>query len=118
MHRSVIGQLKPNYAKADGSFARLRCVCLPSLSGHYYVLLESSFPAEEEEEEPGGLMGALPPFLLRSIVKDKQFKKVKSSLAGLGLNTVCEEAKCPNVGEVASSSSSSSHNPISPIIIT
>lgn len=36
----------------------------------------------------------------RSIVKDKQFQSVKKSLAGLGLNTVCEEAKCPNVGEV------------------
>ena len=30
MHRSVLGQLKPNYAKADGSFARLRCGSLPS----------------------------------------------------------------------------------------
>mmetsp|Transcript_31322 Transcript_31322/g.78799 ORF Transcript_31322/g.78799 Transcript_31322/m.78799 type:complete len:405 (-) Transcript_31322:30-1244(-) len=58
MHRSVLGQLKPDHVKADGSFARLR-----------------------------------------SIVKDRQFQRVKQSLQGLGLNTVCEEAKCPNVGE-------------------
>ena len=25
MHRSVLGQLKPDYVKADGSFKRLRC---------------------------------------------------------------------------------------------
>jgi hypothetical protein len=61
---------------------------------------------EEEQEAQGLLMGAMSLFLSRSIVKDKQFKKVKSSLAGLGLNTVCEEAKCPNVGEVATPSSS------------
>mmetsp|Transcript_44583 Transcript_44583/g.107585 ORF Transcript_44583/g.107585 Transcript_44583/m.107585 type:complete len:405 (-) Transcript_44583:79-1293(-) len=58
MHRSVLGQLKPDHVKADGSFKRLR-----------------------------------------SIVKDRQFQRVKQSLQGLGLNTVCEEAKCPNVGE-------------------
>lgn len=58
MHRSVKGQLKPDYVKADGSFQRLR-----------------------------------------SIVKDPNFKKVKQSLKGLGLVTVCEEAKCPNMAE-------------------
>ena len=30
---------------------------------------------------------------------DPQYQRVKQSLKGLSLNTVCEEAKCPNVGE-------------------
>ena len=30
---------------------------------------------------------------------DPNFQRVKQSLKGLGLNTVCEEAKCPNLGE-------------------
>ena len=30
---------------------------------------------------------------------DPQYQRVKQSLQGLGLNTVCEEAKCPNLGE-------------------
>ena len=58
LNRSVLGQLKPDYAKADGSFKHLR-----------------------------------------SIVKDPEFRKVKDALRGLDLVTVCEEAKCPNIGE-------------------
>lgn len=58
LNRSVLGQLKPDYAKADGSFKNLR-----------------------------------------SIVKDPEFRKVKDALRGLNLVTVCEEAKCPNIGE-------------------
>lgn len=58
LNRSVLGQLKPDYAKADGSFKHLR-----------------------------------------SIVKDPEFRKVKDALRGLNLVTVCEEAKCPNIGE-------------------
>jgi len=58
LHRSVLGQPKPDYARADGSFSRLR-----------------------------------------NIVKDPQYRKVKGALKGLDLVTVCEEAKCPNIGE-------------------
>lgn len=58
LNRSVLGQLKPDYAKVDGSFKNLR-----------------------------------------SIVKDPEFRKVKDALRGLNLVTVCEEAKCPNIGE-------------------
>ena len=58
LNRSVLGQLKPDYAKADGSFKNLR-----------------------------------------SIVSDPEFRKVKDALRGLNLVTVCEEAKCPNIGE-------------------
>lgn len=30
---------------------------------------------------------------------DSRYTKVKDSLEGLSLNTVCEEAQCPNIGE-------------------
>lgn len=29
----------------------------------------------------------------------KEYKRLRSSLRGLGLSTVCEEARCPNIGE-------------------
>ena len=33
------------------------------------------------------------------IATDSRYTHVKDSLKGLNLNTVCEEAKCPNIGE-------------------
>jgi len=41
----------------------------------------------------------LPPWLKRKIPVGKNFHKLKSDLRSLGLSTVCEEAKCPNIGE-------------------
>ena len=41
----------------------------------------------------------LPPWLKTKIPVGKNFSKLKSDLRGLGLATVCEEAKCPNIGE-------------------
>ena len=38
MHRSVLGQLKPDYVKADGSFKRLRCSQYePRMNFHYII---------------------------------------------------------------------------------
>jgi len=34
-----------------------------------------------------------------SLLEESRYTEVKNSLADLNLNTVCEEAKCPNVGE-------------------
>ncbi|KAF9044834.1 mitochondrial Lipoyl synthase [Hymenopellis radicata] len=45
----------------------------------------------------------LPSFLKTSIPSGSSFKKIKSDLRGLGLHTVCEEARCPNIGECWSS---------------
>ncbi|TFK76980.1 mitochondrial Lipoyl synthase [Pluteus cervinus] len=41
----------------------------------------------------------LPSFLKTSIPSGESFKKIKQDLRGLGLHTVCEEARCPNIGD-------------------
>lgn len=47
----------------------------------------------------------IPPWLKSSkkIPVGPEFWKIKESLRGLGLHTVCEEAKCPNIGDCWSS---------------
>ncbi|WOO84988.1 Lipoyl synthase, mitochondrial [Vanrija pseudolonga] len=41
----------------------------------------------------------LPSFLKHPIPKGKSYTEIKKDLRGLKLHTVCEEAKCPNIGE-------------------
>jgi len=41
----------------------------------------------------------LPPWLKTEIPMGKNYARLKSTLRGLNLHTVCEEAKCPNIGE-------------------
>ena len=41
----------------------------------------------------------LPPWLKRNIAVGPNYHKIKESLRTLKLNTVCEEARCPNIGE-------------------
>ncbi|XP_043205111.1 lipoyl synthase, mitochondrial-like [Amphibalanus amphitrite] len=41
----------------------------------------------------------LPPWLKTEIPIGKNYTKLKDTLRGLNLHTVCEEAKCPNIGE-------------------
>jgi len=41
----------------------------------------------------------LPPWLKTEIPVGKNFSKLKKDLRGLKLATVCEEARCPNIGE-------------------
>ncbi|RDB29471.1 Lipoyl synthase, mitochondrial [Hypsizygus marmoreus] len=41
----------------------------------------------------------LPSYLKTSIPSGASFNKIKKDLRGLGLNTVCEEARCPNIGD-------------------
>ncbi|XP_055333776.1 lipoyl synthase, mitochondrial-like [Paramacrobiotus metropolitanus] len=41
----------------------------------------------------------LPPWLKREIPVGKNFNRLKDSLRELNLHTVCEEARCPNIGE-------------------
>ncbi|KNC53669.1 lipoic acid synthase [Thecamonas trahens ATCC 50062] len=40
-----------------------------------------------------------PEWLKRDMPRGANYKRLKNSLDGLDLNTVCEEAKCPNIGE-------------------
>ncbi|KAF8167980.1 mitochondrial Lipoyl synthase [Crassisporium funariophilum] len=41
----------------------------------------------------------LPAFLKTSIPSGASFNKIKKDLRGLNLHTVCEEARCPNIGD-------------------
>lgn len=41
----------------------------------------------------------LPPWLKTEIPMGKNYSKIKSQLRDLRLSTVCEEARCPNIGE-------------------
>lgn len=41
----------------------------------------------------------LPPWLKTEIPFGKNFSRLKNDLRGLKLSTVCEEARCPNIGE-------------------
>jgi len=55
-------------------------------------------------EESGGIKGLppglkKPPWLRQRAPSGERFEYLNDSLGGLKLNTVCEEAMCPNVGE-------------------
>lgn len=41
----------------------------------------------------------LPSYLKRKIPTGASFTKIKDDLRGLNLHTVCEEARCPNIGD-------------------
>jgi lipoyl synthase len=41
----------------------------------------------------------LPAHLKTKIPTGSSFNKIKKDLRGLGLHTVCEEARCPNIGD-------------------
>uniref|UniRef100_A0A8C8ZQ76 Lipoic acid synthetase n=1 Tax=Prolemur simus TaxID=1328070 RepID=A0A8C8ZQ76_PROSS len=41
----------------------------------------------------------LPPWLKTEIPVGKNYNKLKNTLRNLNLHTVCEEARCPNIGE-------------------
>lgn len=50
-------------------------------------------------KEKGDKRLRLPPWLKTEIPVGKNFSKLKENLRGLNLHTVCEEARCPNIGE-------------------
>ena len=41
----------------------------------------------------------LPSYLKTSVPTSASYNKIKKDLRGLGLHTVCEEARCPNIGQ-------------------
>uniref|UniRef100_D3TM61 Lipoyl synthase, mitochondrial n=1 Tax=Glossina morsitans morsitans TaxID=37546 RepID=D3TM61_GLOMM len=67
----------------------------------------SDLPKEEWKEYGGDLRRQkgenerlrLPPWLKTAIPMGKNFAKIKNQLQELKLATVCEEARCPNIGE-------------------
>ena len=61
--------------------------------------LQSSPRSPEELKRVKGKHLKLPSWLKTDIPKGENFSKLKKSLRGLNLHTVCEEARCPNIGE-------------------
>ena len=41
----------------------------------------------------------LPPWLKTEIPVGKNYGRIKNSLRSMNLHTVCEEARCPNIGD-------------------
>nr|XP_054755346.1 lipoyl synthase, mitochondrial-like [Lytechinus pictus] len=75
----------------------------PSLSD----FIEGEFEVDEEthgyegtlKKEKGIKRLRLPPWLKTEIPIGKSYSGIKKNLRNLNLHTVCEEAKCPNIGE-------------------
>ncbi|KAK9496241.1 hypothetical protein V1508DRAFT_363245 [Lipomyces doorenjongii] len=53
----------------------------------------------KESSTPKKEIVRLPSWLKTDIPKGANFSKIKEDLRGLNLHTVCEEARCPNIGE-------------------
>ncbi len=58
------------------------------------MLLNTHSYTEHDEFSP-----RLPSYLKTSIPSGASFNKIKKDLRGLNLHTVCEEARCPNIGD-------------------
>jgi len=54
---------------------------------------------EDLVRQPRGKRLRLPPWLKTEIPSGENYAKLKKTLRSLNLATVCEEAKCPNIGE-------------------
>ena len=62
-------------------------------------ILSFTFLKGKLKLEKGDKRLRLPPWLKTEIPVGKNFSQLKSDLRGLKLWTVCEEARCPNIGE-------------------
>jgi len=81
---TVIPEEKKEYIKAG-----------PSLQD----FISESVSQEGLIRKPGGKRLKLPPWLKTEIPIGKNYSQLKGTLRTLKLATVCEEAKCPNIGE-------------------
>ncbi|KAF2208271.1 hypothetical protein CERZMDRAFT_101719 [Cercospora zeae-maydis SCOH1-5] len=63
---------------------------------------EELYELREVEVGPAGRKRKhtrLPEWLKTPVPSNNNYKKIKSDLRGLGLHTVCEEARCPNISD-------------------
>ena len=63
------------------------------------LFLQHAPKSSDELKRVKGQHLNLPSWLKTEIPKGENFSNLKKSLRGLKLNTVCEEARCPNIGE-------------------
>lgn len=91
-HSSLTKEQKEKLAKGPGleDFVEERVTKLDADSALKYASsLKSS----------GGERLRLPPWLKTEIPVSKNYNKLKNTVRSLKLHTVCEEARCPNIGE-------------------
>lgn len=69
-------------------------VVLGNTNAYAPTLAQSYSIADSRHNSP-----RLPSYLKTSIPTGASFSKIKKDLRGLGLHTVCEEARCPNIGD-------------------
>lgn len=67
----------------------------PDKSKEEWTEYEGKLKREKGEEK----RLRLPPWLKKEIPIGENFTKIKNQLRELKLSTVCEEARCPNIGE-------------------
>ncbi|KAI9572852.1 hypothetical protein HD554DRAFT_2063546 [Boletus coccyginus] len=104
--------LKPFFRHSTPHWTPVRCLATPSItppnakSGFSHQLDNGPSLDDFISGEPaqrmvlGNTKGPrLPDFLKTKIPSGDSFHKIKKDLRGLGLHTVCEEARCPNIGD-------------------
>ncbi|EJD03850.1 mitochondrial Lipoyl synthase [Fomitiporia mediterranea MF3/22] len=86
----------------------VRCLATPSSSKGEFTRTLSDGPSLDDfiaENVPEKVVlgntnaPRLPSFLKTTIPKGTSYSNIKKDLRGLGLHTVCEEARCPNIGD-------------------
>ncbi|KHN87380.1 Lipoyl synthase, mitochondrial [Toxocara canis] len=103
-HRFRISSLQAIILFLLNSLSRF---CLPVRDKRFRLRNEESTEEAVEKYkgrlklEVGGKRLRLPPWLKRNIttVEDGNYFKLKKQMKSLKLSTVCEEARCPNIGE-------------------
>lgn len=107
---SMNSALRSSALRSTGNFARtqIRCLATPSSSKAAFSQTLDDGPslddfisghAPEKVVLGNTSQPRLPSYLKTSIPKGASFTKIKKDLRGLGLHTVCEEARCPNIGD-------------------
>lgn len=67
---------------------------------HHFIFVISSLPQKTHSTSKNkNRKQRLPDWLKTAIPVGKNFTKIKNNLRELGLHTVCEEAKCPNISD-------------------
>lgn len=69
------------------------------MGGLVKTVIERGATWSKQTKIPGHDRLALPPWLKRQIPKGENYFRLQRDLKNLNLSTVCEEAKCPNIGE-------------------
>ncbi|KAJ3558037.1 hypothetical protein NM688_g1146 [Phlebia brevispora] len=104
---SLLRASSSRYATAP-VVVRARCLATPSSSKSSFTKILDEGPSLDDfitDNVPERVtlgntsQPRLPAFLKTAIPSGNSFKKIRKDLRGLGLHTVCEEARCPNMGD-------------------